>query len=51
MTISVDGLELVRLHRGLVLVEVAERVLGAVMVGVVIGIYCLMHPEDHIRML
>merc|ERR1719213_1605899 len=35
---SVEGLELVRLHRRLVLVQVAERVLGAVVVGVVVRV-------------
>ena len=33
-----EGLELVRLHRRLVLVQVAERVLGAVVVGVVVRV-------------
>ena len=35
---SVEGLQLVGLHRGLVLVQVGERVLGPVVVGIIVGV-------------
>merc|ERR1719272_2279331 len=49
---SVEGLELVRLHRGLVLVKVRERVLRAVMMGIVVSVDRLgLQPRDGVELL
>merc|ERR1719265_847328 len=49
---SVERLELIGLHGSLVFVQVRERVLGPVVVGIVVGIDCLrLQASDGIKLL